>query len=151
MTPDNEDTLALPLWINGHAYLTMADAFLDVINPKTGELLRRTPLCGADAAGKAVAAAQAALPKWALDPDEQREAKLLPIADARTKHADKHREEHQRHGRGDRKTVGVARLGRVVRLVIGSLSWFGTLRWIDRRLDLRLALGSGIEIVLRLA
>ena len=82
MTPDNEDTLALPLWINGHAYLTMADAFLDVINPKTGELLRRTPLCGADAAGKAVAAAQAALPKWALDPDEQREAKLLPIADA---------------------------------------------------------------------
>lgn len=82
MTPDNDDAMALPLWINGHAYLIMADAFFDVINPKTGEVLRRTPLCGADAAAKAVAAAQAVLPKWALDPDDQREAKLLPIADA---------------------------------------------------------------------
>lgn len=82
MTPDNDDAMALPLWINGHAYLIMADTFFDVVNPKTGELLRRTPLCGADAAAKAVAAAQAALPKWALDPDEQREAKLLPLADA---------------------------------------------------------------------
>jgi acyl-CoA reductase-like NAD-dependent aldehyde dehydrogenase len=82
MMTDPEDILALPLWINGHAYLTMADAFFDVVNPKTGELLRRTPLCGADIAAKAVAAAQAVLPKWALDPDNEREAKLLPIADA---------------------------------------------------------------------
>lgn len=82
MTPDADDALALPLWINGHAYLTMADAFFDVVNPKTGELLRRIPLCGADAAGKAVAAAQAALPKWALDPDDERAAKLLPLADS---------------------------------------------------------------------
>lgn len=82
MTPDNEDAMALPLWINGHAYLIMADRFFDVINPKTGQVLRRTPLCGADAAAKAVAAAQAVLPKWALDQDEVRQAGLAPLADA---------------------------------------------------------------------
>lgn len=82
MTSDTNDALVLPLWINGHAYLTMADRFFDVVNPRTGELLRRTPLCGADAAAKAVAAAQAVLPKWALDPDDERAGKLLPIADA---------------------------------------------------------------------
>ena len=81
MTADQQDVLALPLWINGHAYLTMADAFFDVINPQTGAILRRTPLCGADAAGKAVAAAQGALPGWALVADSERAAMLLSIAE----------------------------------------------------------------------
>lgn len=79
---DNDEPLALPLWINGHAYLTMADSFFDVRNPRTGEVLRRTPLCGADVAGKAVAAAQTALLKWGLEPDEARAALLAPLADA---------------------------------------------------------------------
>ena len=45
-----DEPLAIPLWINGHAYLTLAPAFLDVRNPASGEILRRTPLCGADQA-----------------------------------------------------------------------------------------------------
>ncbi len=82
MIPDNDEVLALPLWINGHVYLTMADAFFDVVNPKSGELLRRTPLCGADVAATAVGAAQAALSGWASDPAPARAAMLLPVADA---------------------------------------------------------------------
>lgn len=86
MPPANDATqdtpLALPLWINGHAYLTMAERFFDVIDPQSGEILRRTPLCGADAASKAVAAAQAALPKWALEQDESRQQVFAAIAEA---------------------------------------------------------------------
>lgn len=78
---ENDDPLALPLWINGHAYLTMADTFFDVRNPHTGEILRRTPLCGADVAAKAVAAAQGALVKWALEPDEARAGHVAAIAE----------------------------------------------------------------------
>lgn len=55
---------AIPLWINGHAFLTMAPAFRNVCNPVNGQVLRRTPLCGASEAVAAVAAAQAALVSW---------------------------------------------------------------------------------------
>ena len=30
---DSNDILAVPLWINGHAFLTMAPAFFDVRDP----------------------------------------------------------------------------------------------------------------------
>ncbi len=60
-----EGPMAIPLWINGRAFLTVTDAFFDVINPSTGEALRRVPLCGADEAASAVAAARAAQPAWA--------------------------------------------------------------------------------------
>lgn len=77
-----ETPLALPLWINGHAYLTMTERFFDVIDPRSGDILRRTPLCGADAAAKAVAAAQAVLPKWAIEQDEGRRELFLAMAEA---------------------------------------------------------------------
>lgn len=60
-----EGPMAIPLWINGRAYLTVSDAFFDVVNPATGEAVRRVPLCGADEANEAVAAARAAQPAWA--------------------------------------------------------------------------------------
>jgi len=60
-----EGPMALPLWINGHAYLTVGDAFFDVRNPKTGEAIRRVPLCGANEAAEALKAARAAQPEWA--------------------------------------------------------------------------------------
>lgn len=78
----SDDPLALPLWINGHAYLTMAASFFDICNPKTGEVLRRTPLCGADEAATAVAAAQAALPQWAAQPAAARTALLVAVGEA---------------------------------------------------------------------
>lgn len=74
--------LAIPLWINGHAFLTLAPAFQDVRNPASREVLRRTPLCGAVEAQKAVEAAQAALPLWCAQPASTRAALLVAVGEA---------------------------------------------------------------------
>lgn len=77
-----EGPMAIPLWINGHAFLTAADRFFDVVDPARGEAIRRVPLCGAAEAAEAVAAAAAAAPAWAaLAPAERRE-RLAALADA---------------------------------------------------------------------
>lgn len=60
-----EGPKAIPLWINGHAFLTANDSFFNVTNPTTGEAIRRVPLCGADEAAQAVTAARAAQTIWA--------------------------------------------------------------------------------------
>lgn len=60
-----EGPMAIPLWINGHAFLTAGNSFFDVTNPATGEAIRRVPLCGAGEAKEAVAAARTAQPLWA--------------------------------------------------------------------------------------
>lgn len=79
---ETDDPLAIPLWINGHAYLTMPPSFLDVRNPLSGEILRRTPLCGAGEARKAVDAAQAALAQWSAETVATRAAALAAVGDA---------------------------------------------------------------------
>ena len=56
---------AIPLWIRGHAFLTVSDRFHDVVDPLTGEALYRVPLCGASEAAEAVASARNAQPGWA--------------------------------------------------------------------------------------
>lgn len=78
----NDDPLAIPLWINGHAYLTLAPAFLDVRNPASGEVLRRTPLCGAAQAQMALAAASAASASWGAQAVGARAALLVAVGDA---------------------------------------------------------------------
>jgi acyl-CoA reductase-like NAD-dependent aldehyde dehydrogenase len=88
MMQEIDEPMAIPLWINGHAYLTMADSFFDVRNPKTGEVLRRIPLCGADAAGKAVDAAHGALAGWAAQPASARAALLVAVGEALESYAD---------------------------------------------------------------
>jgi acyl-CoA reductase-like NAD-dependent aldehyde dehydrogenase len=60
-----EGPMAIPLWINGHAFLTVSDTFFDVTNPATGEAIRRVPLCGSMEATEAVTAARAAQAAWA--------------------------------------------------------------------------------------
>lgn len=60
-----EGPMAIPLWINGHAFLTVTEAFFTITNPLTGEAIRRVPLCGAQEAAEAVAAARAAQGVWA--------------------------------------------------------------------------------------
>lgn len=74
--------MAIPLWINGHAFLTVADAFFTVTNPATGEALRRVPLCGAGEAAEAVKAAQAAQPEWAMMGMPARRHCLAALAEA---------------------------------------------------------------------
>ena len=86
MHPD--DVLAIPLWIDGHAYLTLAPAFLPVRNPVSGEVLRRTPLCGAPVAAQAVAAAAAAVAPWAAQPAAERAALVAALGDALAAYAD---------------------------------------------------------------
>lgn len=82
-----DDPLAIPLWINGHAYLTMAPAFQDVCNPASREVLRRTPLCGSAEALKAVDAAQVALSTWATQDVAARAALLASVGEALSDYA----------------------------------------------------------------
>jgi acyl-CoA reductase-like NAD-dependent aldehyde dehydrogenase len=76
-----EGPKAIPLWVNGHAFLTVTDAFYDVVNPISGEAVYRVPLCGADEAAEAVAAACAAQPAWAALPVAARQNFLNALAD----------------------------------------------------------------------
>lgn len=78
----SEGPKAIPLWINGHAFLTVSDSFYDVTNPATGEAIRRVPLCGAGEAAEAVAAARAAQDGWAAMGLPARRVCLANLADA---------------------------------------------------------------------
>lgn len=77
-----EGPKAIPLWINGHAFLTVTDAFFDVTNPATGEAVRRVPLCGASEAAEAVGAAQVAQSAWAMMGMPARRVCLASLGDA---------------------------------------------------------------------
>lgn len=77
-----EGPMAIPLWIDGHAFLTVTEAFFDVTDARTGEAVRRVPLCGAVEAQAAIAAAAAALPAWAARPGPERRRALEALADA---------------------------------------------------------------------
>src|SRR5664279_4469866 len=79
---------AIPLWINGHAFLTVTPAFQDVRDPLNGKVLRRIPLCGADEVRMAVAAAQAALASWTGLPATVRAALLSAVGDALSSYSD---------------------------------------------------------------
>ena len=79
---ESDEILAIPLWINGHAYLTMAPAFFDVRDVRSGKVRRRTPLCGAAEALATVESACNALPAWAALTAEARATLLAALADA---------------------------------------------------------------------
>jgi len=59
-------------YINGTWREPAAAEFIDVVNPATGELIARTPLCGAAEVEEAAQAAQAALPAWRRTPAQDR-------------------------------------------------------------------------------
>lgn len=77
-----EGPKAIPLWIRGHAFLTVSDCFHDVVDPLTGEALYRVPLCGAPEAVEAVASARNAQPGWAALTVPARQAALAALAGA---------------------------------------------------------------------
>lgn len=83
-----DNSLAIPLWINGHAYLTIPPAFLDVCDPANGKVLRRTPLCGSNEAKKAVEAARAALVQWSAQTVGARARLIAAVGDALADYAD---------------------------------------------------------------
>lgn len=77
-----EGPQAIPMWINGHAFLTVTEGFFTVTNPATGEAIRRVPLCGASEAAEAAKAAQGAQPGWAMMGMPARRVCLGALADA---------------------------------------------------------------------
>ena len=77
-----EGPMAIPMWVNGHAFLTVGQDFFDVTNPATGEAIRRVPLCGASEAAEAVTAARGAQPGWAEMGMPARRVCLSALADA---------------------------------------------------------------------
>ncbi len=79
--------MAIPLWINGRAYLTVGESFFDVVNPVTGQATHRVPLCGAEEAATAQGAAQAAQPAWAAMGLPARRICLESLADALERYA----------------------------------------------------------------
>jgi malonate-semialdehyde dehydrogenase (acetylating)/methylmalonate-semialdehyde dehydrogenase len=58
-------TLAtLPLWVNGQPTVATSQRQADIINPATGQVVRKVPMANAQDIDSAVRAAQAALPAW---------------------------------------------------------------------------------------
>ncbi len=82
-----EGPKAIPLWVKGHAFLTVTDRFYDVVNPLTGVALYRVPLCGAPEAAEAVASARDAQPGWAALTAKARQAALEALAEALDRYA----------------------------------------------------------------
>ncbi len=68
-------------YINGEWIEPKIEEYFDVINPATGELMARTPLCGADAVDAAAKAAAAAFPAWRRVPVQDRVQYLFKLRD----------------------------------------------------------------------
>ncbi len=68
-------------YIDGNWVKPSVSEYVDVINPATGELLARTPLCGPDDVAAAAKAAAAAYPGWRQTPVQERVQPLFRIRD----------------------------------------------------------------------
>lgn len=79
--------MAIPLWINGRACLTMGERFFDVVNPVSGEARYRVPMCAAGEAAQAVAAARDAQGAWAAMGLSARQVCLGRLADGLERYA----------------------------------------------------------------
>lgn len=82
-----EGPSALPLWLNGHAFLTVSDRFYDICSPSTGQALRRLPACGPDEVSLAIHAAQHSASVWLETPPEKRLHVLQTTAELLEKYA----------------------------------------------------------------
>ena len=79
---NSDDVPAVPLWLAGHAYLTLARRFVDVRETSSGRVLRRTPACGADEVRRALNAARQAQPDWYARVAGERGGLLDDLGDA---------------------------------------------------------------------
>lgn len=77
-----EGAQAIPLWINGHPFLSVTRDFFDIVDPRTGAAVRRVPLCGEEEAQQAVAAARSAQENWVNEGMAARQGHLLALAEA---------------------------------------------------------------------
>jgi len=65
--------------INGQA--VGSDQSMESLNPATGEVLGRVPVCTQAQVKQAIAAARAAQPAWAARPDAERKALMMKVAE----------------------------------------------------------------------
>lgn len=77
----NDTPPAVPLWIDGHAFLTVTPTFQDVRDPCTGDVVRRVPLCGVEEVRLAIAVGRVALASWTGMPAEARATLLSAVGD----------------------------------------------------------------------
>lgn len=82
-----EGPSALPLWINGHPFLTITPAFHTATNPATGQALRLIPLCGGDELALAEQSAQQGQATWQATQPEERYSILSNTAELLEKYA----------------------------------------------------------------
>ena len=68
-------------YINGEWIEPKAKEYFDVINPATGELLAKTPLCGSVEIEAAAQAAAASFPDWRRTPVQDRIQYLFKLRD----------------------------------------------------------------------
>jgi malonate-semialdehyde dehydrogenase (acetylating)/methylmalonate-semialdehyde dehydrogenase len=68
-------------YINGEWIEPKVEEYFDVINPATGELMARTPLCGSAEVDAAARAAAAAFPGWRRTPVQDRVQYLFKLRD----------------------------------------------------------------------
>lgn len=68
-------------YINGNWANAQPDQLADVVNPATGVLMARTPLCGPSHVAAAAQAAAAALPEWRRTPVQARVQYLFSLRD----------------------------------------------------------------------
>jgi malonate-semialdehyde dehydrogenase (acetylating)/methylmalonate-semialdehyde dehydrogenase len=68
-------------YINGEWIEPNVAEYLDVVNPATGEILARTPVCGLDDVNAAAQAAATALPAWRSTPAQERIQYLFKLRD----------------------------------------------------------------------
>jgi very-short-patch-repair endonuclease len=80
VTISPDDAPVLPCWINGRALLTLVSTYHEIRHAVSGKPLRRVPVCGAEEAREAIAAAKAALPSWQAQTRTARQAILLELA-----------------------------------------------------------------------
>lgn len=69
-------------YINGEWIEPKVKDYVDVVNPATGELMAKTPLCGTEAVAAAAKSAAAAFPDWRRVPVQDRIQYLFRLRDA---------------------------------------------------------------------
>src|SRR3990172_105285 len=68
-------------YINNEWIEPKVNAYVDVINPATGKVIAKTPLCGKSEVDAAARAAQAAFPAWRATPTQDRVQFLFKLRD----------------------------------------------------------------------
>src|SRR5689334_10713041 len=78
--------LNVPNYINGNWSESQASEWFEVVNPATGEIVARTPLCGPAEVAAAVQAAARAFPEWRRTPPEDRIQYLFKLKNLLEEH-----------------------------------------------------------------